>query len=287
MNWKFINDLLGRIPDNILYVLLVFLVALIGIAILVAFKQKRELALWPPRLGPLPESKSIPTDSSGDIDHSECKDVRIFAQHIDDIIDVYRKRKKEAKELRLMSIAAIGAIKDYSTDESLLSKVICNNCHVKIMFLGPDSDYVRIRAWKDGLCTLDGTPDQTITKIKKTIKNVKLIHTMLNKLLLQNDSSTCYPSVGSLEVRLLDMEPNMTLFISDKKILWGVYTSVQPGHESTVLEVTEQHGKLFNDLERHFDRLWSAHIDRWILRYSQESTAGPELNESIINSLNI
>ena len=227
-----------------------------------------------------------PESLRGDNTNSDRSEiVQIYAERIDDVIEDYIGRKEEAKDVSLVSIAASGALDDYITNDLLLERICRHHCEVRILFLRPDSEHVRIRHWQDGLGPMGGAPQRTIDNLKQSIAKVKVIHDKLQGLHKKYES---FPfkdrsSLGKFEVRLLDIVPNMTLFISDRKILWGVYTSVRPGHESTVLEVTERQEKLFEDLKGHFEHLWSER-GTWLLRYSQE-TRGPKLNQKLSDQL--
>lgn len=284
------TELLKDMPAPILCALMFFLLliglGLVVVLLFVAVRQGRELTFWPLKLGPLPNRHPRSSSTrSQDTTTVSADNVAIYADQIDDIITEYMERKRTAKDLRLVSVAATGALDDYITDHLLLERICRNQCHVRIMFLRPDSEHVRIRHWEDGLGPMDDRPQRTIDNLQQSVDKVRVIHENLDRLHRKYESSSSKDrsSLGSFEVKLLDIVPNMTLFISDQRILWGVYTSAQAGHESPVLEVAKEQGKLFTDLKEHFDHLWH-HRATWLLRYSQESR-GPKLNEKLLKQL--
>jgi hypothetical protein len=72
-----------------------------------------------------------------------------------------------------------------------------------------------------------------------------------------------FPGGGSCELRLTRAMPTICYFRIDDRIYWAPYLSRVFGDKSPHMRV-DRGGRLFEILERHFDRLWEAEVDRQV-----------------------
>jgi hypothetical protein len=72
-----------------------------------------------------------------------------------------------------------------------------------------------------------------------------------------------FPGGGSWELRLTRAMPTICYFRIDDRIYWAPYLSRVFGDKSPHMRV-DRGGRLFEILERHFDRLWEAEVDRQV-----------------------
>ncbi|MFC1766001.1 hypothetical protein ACFL6U_28480 [Planctomycetota bacterium] len=76
-----LKEILNRIPDNLFLALVVFLLALLAIALWIAIKQGRELTLWPPKLGPRPQPNEGNNTAQADFEQEKVSEPLLIVSY--------------------------------------------------------------------------------------------------------------------------------------------------------------------------------------------------------------
>ena len=167
----------------------------------------------------------------------------------------YKKRSYSAKEIDIIGIALSGVMNELATDESerLLKHILYENAKVRLMFLSPESEYTRQRALEDGV-----TEKDFLKGLNETLINTLKLYNRINKIYNSEYSkkSIKRDKMGTLEIKITDMCPHLTIYRTDNNIAWGLYTAASKGIYSTAMEVNNKQKKIFEELKKHFDRLW-------------------------------
>ena len=171
----------------------------------------------------------------------------------------YKKRSYSAKEIDIIGIALSRVMNELATDKSekLLKHILYENAKVRLMFLSPESEYTRQRALEDGV-----TEKDFLKGLNETLINSLKLYNRINKI-YNNEyfkKSIKRDKMGTLEIKITDMCPHFTIYRADDNIFWGVYTAASKGIYSTAMEVNNKQKKIFEELKKHFDRLWDSSL---------------------------
>jgi len=183
------------------------------------------------------------------------KHMKIISTDRSTLDEKYKKRSYSAKEIDIMGIALSGVMKELATDESerLLKHILYENAKVRLMFLSPESEYTKQRALEDGVTEKDllkGLNETLINSLKLYNRINKIYNNEYSKKSIQRDK------MGTIEIKITDMCPHLTIYRTDNNIAWGLYTAASKGIYSTAMEVNNKQKKIFEELKKHFDRLW-------------------------------
>jgi hypothetical protein len=190
--------------------------------------------------------------------------------------DLYNRLREKAKTHDLMAIALTGSLQHFIDSEKLLNGVVLHRTEHRLMFLRPGAEYVKQRARED--CV---ELEQLKLRLCESAERSRRIYEKLRGLWLKYGENRT--GAGSLEIRVMQMCPHMTIFRADKTIIWGLYLSYIPGASSAAVEVEREKGDLALQLEKHFETLWKEHEEYWIVRFDKHN--GPRLNEELLEVL--
>lgn len=211
------------------------------------------------------------------------RNLKVVAKRGKDYEKEFINRKFHAEEsIKIMSIALVGAMKDFSEYDDLIRKIISQRVHVKLMFLNPLAEYIKDRA------KADGNPiDIVLANIKSSIARSKKVHEKLEISYQSSLSGGSYDRsvFGSFEIRLFNTCPYFSLYIIDNMpILWGVYSAAGLGYNQPVIEVPNEQAIIYNSLLKNFDRLWDWNSDNYLVKFDWTS-GGPKINNKILSEI--
>jgi hypothetical protein len=213
--------------------------------------------------------------------------VRVVANDRKVLDREYRDRKYSAHEIDVVSIALTNALDELATDrqDTLLRRIILENVHVRLLFVAPNSDYVQHRAREDG-----DSVDQLRAHLRRSVRRSVDVYERLRVVHEQAaaEGRLQAVSVGSLEIRVTEHCPYMTVFRTDNTVLLGLYTAAAKGLDTAVLQVHKAHDALFHQVTGHFNRLWSLRgdneaSDAFLVKC--HSLMPPALNRALIDRL--
>ncbi len=222
------------------------------------------------------------------VETDDTEAVRVIADNRIDLEGEYTRRKQVAHEVNIVSIALAGALDEFAGDpaEKMIKRVLFDRAKVRLMFLSPTASYVKQRAVEDGVPEAELSQD-----LQKSVRLCSGIHARMTAMHKRAIDSKTFQRerMGALEIRVIDMCPHYTIFHTDERILWGIYTSTQRGYFTSVLQVTKDHHPLYAQLVDHFDGLWNKGIkgahggDNYLVKFYGPNA--PTLNEDLFSQI--
>lgn len=285
------NEIIIRLLSNSFILTLftgtvsIIILIIVGFYI-IAFIQGRNISFWPPRIGELPMS----TLPKGKTNETQIFAINNFVKTYDNrkILDSeYENRKYLARRVDILSIALSVCLDELAADSNnkMLHRVLFNSAEVRLIFLDPNSLYMPQRAIEDTV-----GEEELREILRRSVKNCVFIYERLQSLYekAKLDNKLRKGKVGRFEIRLMDLCPHMTIYRTDDVALMGIYSFAGHGMDSPVLEVKREHRVLFDDLSKHFDKIWNHKlsyigIENYLIRYYEPSK--PMLNEKLFEKV--
>lgn len=186
------------------------------------------------------------------------------------LTNFYRRSRSEVRHHHdLLSIAVAGALKDIAHDDRFIDRILRDRLKVRLLFLNPNSDFVRQRATEDQL-TVAEVYEELAASVALAVEigeKLRARHAELKRNRLLNESDE-----GSFEVRLYDGCPYMTLFRADDELIWGLYTAEKRGVNSPAFRSVRGGSVLAGQLEGHFNVIWERSKSTSLVRYLEQNT---------------
>ncbi len=190
--------------------------------------------------------------------------------------DKYNELREKARTHDLMAIAMTGCLQHFIDSEKLLKGVVLHGTKHRLVFLGPGAEYVKQRAEEDHV-----ELEQLKHRLGESAERSRKVYEKLRGLWKTYEKNR--ENAGSLEIRVMQVCPHITIFRADETIIWGPYLSYTQGFNLAAMKVEGETGGLATQLERHFEALWQQHEENWLVRFDQFN--GPRLNEKLLEKL--
>lgn len=185
---------------------------------------------------------------------------KIWLKHHIEIVAVQRKNaariyisenKKIEGNLKILSFSANAVFSDLENKGSLYKSLIKRNIKFQIIIVNPTSEAAKQRAREDGL----GNIKKGMVGITDGFNRLENVFDTLCKL-LELDKEHKFDSI---EVRVTDDNPYLTLYIrDDNTLIYGHYYSPGRGDENAAMKICRSwNSKAFDQLVDHFKEKWN------------------------------
>ncbi len=193
----------------------------------------------------------------------------------------YRKRKYEAAETDIVSVALMNVLEEIAHDEDdkFLKHIVFDGAKVRLAFLSPSASYVRQRATEDGVPEEDlkATLQDSVRSCMRVFERLQAVYEAAA------DRRAHEPhGAGMFVIRAVDLCPYFSINRTDDEMLWGLYTSNHRGVYAPVFHV-KRTSAVFEKLTTHFERLWTLSDQRDVVRYYHPSR--PTINRPLVAQL--
>jgi hypothetical protein len=185
--------------------------------------------------------------------------------------------KYKAAKVDLIGVSLNHVFKELINDprQGIIDRLLSHNLQLRLFILHPDSIYLEQRAREDKL---------DIAKlVERQRQAVRLCVDFYEQLRARYDSAKDLGILdthmtGSLQIKLLDFCPYITIYRVDDDIFWGLYTSHTTGVDLPLFKTSMNHDPgLYKHLHEHIHGL----MDR-DLKYP-DLVSMPEMGEPCLN----
>jgi len=164
---------------------------------------------------------------------------------------VYR-RKYHAEKVDIGAVSLTGCLTEIVNDskQTMINRVLFNHTRLRLLFVHPDSPYLKQRAMEDGISE-QALRERQRHSVELCVIFMKQLEDRYRTAVEEHDFNP-----GSVEIKLIDFCPYITIDRADDEIYWGMYTSETVGLNSPMFSVTkDQNYALYDQLKKHFDSL--------------------------------
>ncbi len=158
------------------------------------------------------------------------------------------ENKYTAKKVDIVGISLHNCLYEIANDpkERIIERITSGNMErLRLLFAHPDASFLIQRALEDG------RPEDALRdRQKQCIELCVEIYRKIKKYRKE------HINMSTLEIRLIDFCPHLTIERFDNTTYWGLYTSDTVGLNSPLFKVTkENNDELFENFKNHFSAL--------------------------------
>lgn len=192
------------------------------------------------------------------------------------------ERKYHAEKVDIIGISLLDCLLEIVNDpgQKMIDRVLFNRTRLRLVFVHPNAQYLTQRAIEDKV-----TEDSLRTRQRQSVKLSVAFYKLLNEAYKKAKRHDKLNSkrLGSIEIKLIEFCPYMTVNRADDEILWGLYTSDTAGINSPMFQVTEKNNILFRCLKNHIYALLERNLtpggDYYLVRMIN---GAPVLNKKLV-----
>jgi hypothetical protein len=165
--------------------------------------------------------------------------------------------KYEHEKVDILGVSIAAVLREFTEDpqNEMVDRVIRHNTRLRLICVHPESPFLRQRAREDRV-SWDDLHARQIASVERVVKFYKMLYSSYQR---EHEAGTIkHGNVGSVEVRLINDCPYISLYRVDDAIYWGMYTTSKSGHESPLfLSNKQDKDGMFELLKDHLYALLS------------------------------
>jgi hypothetical protein len=194
-------------------------------------------------------------------------------------------RKYKAEKVDLVGVSLLEALQEIVNDpnQGMINRVLFEHVRLRLIFSHPLSSFITQRALEDNT-----SKDSLVSRQKESVTLAILFYKRLcdrYEMALKNGSLNPR-RIGSVEIKLLDFCPHITIDRADDEIYWGLYMSHTTGLESPMFVTSkEENYALYDHLKQHFDSLLKKNLSSSDSTLVRMVVGPPSINREMVESI--
>lgn len=198
-------------------------------------------------------------------------------------------KKNKAKKIEMAGVSLTGFLREIANDQNqtIVNRVLIENTRLRAAFVHPDSPFLVQRAVEDNRNDVNGLRQLQFESIEYCLQFYKHLK---KQYLSAKASGLIEKPKGTVQVKLIDFCPYLTIERYDGEIYWGLYTSDTAGEYAPMfLASRNENYVVYDKLKLHFNDLLNKHMgnaskNRDLFLISMES-GEPCLRRELANQL--
>lgn len=149
------------------------------------------------------------------------------------------RMKYEREKVDILGVSIAAVLREFTDDpqNEMVDRIIRHSTRLRLICVHPDSPFLRQRAREDRV-SWEELHARQVASVERIVKFYKLLFSSYQR---ENTAGTLkHGNVGSVEVRLINDCPYISLYRVDDSIYWGMYTTSKSGHESPLFLSNKQ-----------------------------------------------
>lgn len=141
------------------------------------------------------------------------------------------KLKFQHEKVDILGVSIGSVLKEFADDpqNEMVDRIIRHSTRLRLMCVHPESPFLIQRAREDQT-SWEELHHRQIQSVEKIVMFYKLLETAYQR---ETKAGTIrHGNVGSVEIRLINDCPYLSIYRVDDTIYWGLYTTSKSGHES-------------------------------------------------------
>jgi hypothetical protein len=211
--------------------------------------------------------------------------IRMVTSKRKDLPPEFHDRKYHTDKFDLVAVAVKDCLKELADDHQnkMVNRILFHGVRFRIIFVHPDSPFLKQRANEDGM---DDVSD--IIKLQKeSVRYTVLFYKKLNEAYENEKSHLDHNKIGNVTIRLIDINPYLTIERFGNEINWGLYTSDTDGKNcamfSVMDRVDDEQSEVFDQFRKHFSALLQKAPGNLLL--TLVNGQAPSLNRDLADSI--
>lgn len=218
--------------------------------------------------------------ASPDNENLSNPNIRLVAETRQELSKEFHGQKYGTRKFDLAAIAVKDCLQEIAEDRQkrMIKRILFDRVRVRIIFVHPYSGFLKQRAVEDNM-----NQDEVIKLQKQSVEYVVKFHQVLSAA-YQREKKYGHidpNNVGNVQIRLIEVNPYITIERFGNEINWGLYTSDTAGKNCAMFAVNDEEcHEVFEQLKNHFKALLKA-PGQDLLRLSLSQP--PWLNHDLVN----
>ncbi len=164
-------------------------------------------------------------------------------------------RKYKAEKIDIVGVSLTECLEEFVNDpnQNMIDRILFEHARLRLMYIHPRASFIAQRAIEDNI-----SKEALInTQIRSTELVVLFYKQIKDRYDLAVNNRALDPRrAGSVQIKLIDFCPYITIDRADDEIYWGLYMSNTRGLESPLFVTTkDQNYALYDHLKKHVDSL--------------------------------
>lgn len=198
---------------------------------------------------------------------------------------VYRL-KYQSQKVDILGVSIADVLKEFTQNSrhEMIDRILRHSARLRLFFVHPDAGFLTQRAREDHI-SYDELRSRQIKSVEMVVTFYKLLLEAYQRDSLSDSLST--GNVGSVEIRLINVCPYISIYRVDNSVYWGLYTANKTGEESPLFfsKKMDKDG-MFEILKDHiYGLLPKEDIDNLYLLKMIIKDRPPILNRAIVDQI--
>ncbi|MGC1375666.1 MAG: hypothetical protein WA821_05560 [Anaerolineales bacterium] len=196
---------------------------------------------------------------------------------------IYNK-KYEAEKVDILGITLDEVLEEIvSQPQKMLYHIFHHRARLRLLFLHPDAKFLEQRAMEDRM-SRDAMRARQLLSVERSVIFYKFLKKEYEKA--SRNQRLVAGLIGSVDIKLVDICPYISIFRVDDEMYWGIYTSDVSGRDLPLFLANDGEKKLlFGQIKQHFYAQFSKGLtseDNYLVKLN---FGPPVLNTELVEAL--
>lgn len=158
-------------------------------------------------------------------------DVDIIAMHRAKADQTVYRLKYQSEKVDILGVSIADVLKELTqgSQHEMVDRILRHSTRLRLLLVHPDASFMIQRAKEDHV-SWDDLYARQLKSVEMVVKFYKLLLSTYQRESKAGTLST--GNVGSVEIRLINVCPYISIYRVDNTIYWGMYTTSKTGEES-------------------------------------------------------